>query len=105
MSYTAPALRIAGFIHLNGLPSMLSRTSLGKRESRGLMSLKSLLDNVKVLRCCNKKIDSGSETSLLLCRSSTDKLGAFSKLDILVIWLKERVKVSNFFDSGTALND
>jgi len=83
---------------------MLNRTRLGIKESRGLMSLKSLFDSVKVFSWFKPSNERGSSGNLLLCRSSTDRLGAFSRPVIELIKLNDSVSVSSFSDFGTALN-
>lgn len=80
------------------------RTRLGRSAILGLISLKLLLDILRVLSSCNYKSDSGSESSLLLCKSTTLRLGAFSKLSIASKLLNDIAKVSSFLDLGTAEN-
>jgi hypothetical protein len=64
---------------------MFMRTSWGSREIRGLISLKSLFDTVNVFKFVNENIDSGNTLSLLLWRSITERLGAFSRFSIETI--------------------
>lgn len=68
------------------------------------MSLRLLLDILRVLSSCNSKIDSGRAESLLLCKSTTERFGAFSKLSIASRQLNDIAKVSSFLDLGTAEN-
>ena len=79
-SCTAFAERIAGLMAFKGLPSMLSRTSSSRRAMRGLISFSSLLETVSVLRLFMFMMLRGRSTSLLECRSRTERLGADSRL-------------------------
>lgn len=83
---------------------MLILTRLGINDSLGLMSLRSLFERVRVLSWFSPKREGGSSCNLLLWRSNTERLGAFSRVVIDAMKLNERVRVSNLVDCGTELN-
>ena len=70
----------------------------GKRAILGLISDKSLLEIFKVFMFLRSSIELGNSLILLLWRSKTEMLGAFSRLWSSSIKLKAKFKVSSFLD-------
>jgi len=66
LSWTAPALRIAGLMALNGFPSIVILTSESSKLSLGFISLKSLLLIVNVFKLYKVQTLSGKFYNLLL---------------------------------------
>lgn len=100
----APAVLIAGFNLLSGLPSMESLTKLSNKLSLGLMSPKLLFDIFRVFIWYNVITESGSFSILLLCKSSTPKFGHLSRFDKAVSWLKAKRIWSSLGELGMELS-
>lgn len=84
---------------------MLILTRLGSREILGLISPRSLFDTLRVFSCLSSIIEVGKSYNLLLCKSKTVRLGALSRFDRDSKKLKERAKVSSFFELGILSKD
>mmetsp|Transcript_40458 Transcript_40458/g.38954 ORF Transcript_40458/g.38954 Transcript_40458/m.38954 type:complete len:232 (+) Transcript_40458:145-840(+) len=104
-SWSAPAFLIDDFIAFNEFPSMFILTRFGIKAIFGLMSERSLLETLRVLRFLRSKIVSGKCSNLLLWRSNTHRLAAFSRFSIFSRKLKARLMVSSFLALGMELKE
>lgn len=87
LSASAPAFFIVFRIHFRGLPSTVSRTSLGSRPISEGISGKSLLVRSSVLIFLHKRILLSNYLSRLLLIKRVVRLGIFLKLEKLSIRL------------------
>ena len=88
LSSFAFACLMAGLNDLRGFPSIEILTKLSIRANFGLMSDKLLFDIFRVLRWYRFVTVSGNLSSLLLCRSKTERFGERSKFESVDNWLK-----------------
>ena len=100
LSSTAPAVLIAGFILLKGLPSKAILTRESSMLIFGLISLRSLFDIFKVFNWYREQTESGKTEILLLWRSRTVKFGHRSKFYIDCKLLKPKRSWSSFLELG-----